>query len=168
MEQESGQRVEAFIRYWNAYKDSYDRPGTLAWWEGYLLSEEFQDIRFHPQVVKLLADEVARQHSWRGLFQGVYMTEGMECLLWEAYGFQEKGETAYQGELQRLRGYLRPKRTKRRMDDKKKRILRGAAIILILLFSVWGALITNDGKAFSPMLIALFVYVRKLFEDMRE
>lgn len=124
MEQESRQRVDAFIRYWNAYKSAPERPGTHHWWREYLLSEEFQDIRFQPQVVQLLAEELKRQRSWLALFQGVYMTDGMKHVLWEAYGFREEEETAYQGELQKLWRYLRPKRTRWQMDDKTKRILR--------------------------------------------
>lgn len=40
--------VDAFVRYWNAYRKSSERQGTLDWWRGYLFSEEFQNIRFHP------------------------------------------------------------------------------------------------------------------------
>lgn len=41
-------------------------------------------------------------------------------------------------------------------------------IVLILLFSVWGAFVTNDGRALSPMLIALVYYGRKLLGDIQE
>ena len=54
--------VDAFVRYWNAYRKSSERQGTLDWWRGYLFSEEFQNIRFHPQVVHLLAGEIGRAH----------------------------------------------------------------------------------------------------------
>ena len=123
---EADRRVDAFIRYWNAYRDSHERPGT---------------------------DEI-------------------KSLLWEAYGFREDDNTVYQGacqdEVRKLWRYLHPKRVRRRMKGRTKRLIRGAAIVLILLFSIWGAYMINDGRALAPVLVILLYYARTLFEDGRE
>ncbi len=160
--------MDAFIRYWNAYKSSHTRPGTLDWWKGYLFSEEFQDIRFHPQVVQLLADERKWRHKWHGFFQYTYMTDEIKGLLWEAYGFREDDGTAYQDDLQKLWIYLHPRRIRRRMKERTKRLFRGAAIIFILLFCIWGACMTNDGRVLAPIVVALLYYTGTLFGDMHK
>lgn len=167
---ESQRRVDAFIRYWNAYRSSHVRPGTLDWWREYLFSEEFQDIRFHPQVVHLLAGERAWRFLRHDFFHIDYMTDEIKSLLWEAYGFQEDDKKAYQGEVYKLWVYLHPKRIRRRMkkEKKKKRLVRGAAIILLLLFCILGSVMTHDGKALAPVLIIPLYYARTLFEDGRE
>ncbi len=166
---ETDRRVDAFIRYWNAYRNSHERPGTLDWWRGYLFSEEFQNIRFHPQVVHVLAGERAWRFLRHDFFHKDYMTDEIKRLLWEAYGFWEDDKTAYQGAYQdevcKLRRYLHPKRIRRRMKKKTKRLVRIAAIVLILLFCIWGAYMIHDGRALVPVVIALLYYARNLVED---
>ena len=100
------------------------------------------------------------------------MTDEIKSLLWEAYGFREDDNTVYQGacqdEVRKLWRYLHPKRVRRRMKGRTKRLIRGAAIVLILLFSIWGAYMINDGRALAPVLVILLYYARTLFEDGRE
>lgn len=165
---EESRRVDAFIRYWNAYKDSHERTGTIDWWREYLFSEEFQEIRFHPQVVQLLAGELTWGSKRRDFFHVTYMTDEIKSILWEAYGFREEDGTAYQGDLQKLWRGLHPKRVRRKRKARTKRLVRGAAIILILLFCVWGAYITNDGKVLAPMVVVLIYYARTLAENRQE
>ena len=171
-EENQEKSVGAFIRYWNAYKGSHERPGTLDWWRGYLFSEEFQNIRFHPQVVHLLAGERAWRCLRHDFFHKDYMTDEMKGLLWDAYGFQGDDQAAYQGacqgEVHKLWRYLHPRRIRRRMKKRTKRLIRGAAIVLILLFCIWGACMANDGKMLAPVAIALLYYARTLFGDARE
>jgi len=166
---EADRRVDAFIRYWDAYKKSHERPGTLDWWRGYLLSEEFQNIRFHPRVVHLLAGERAWRCLRHDFFHRDYMTDEIKGLLWEAYGFWEDDKKAYMGayqdEVYKLWVYLHPKRVRRRMQQRTKRIVKVAAIILILLVSIWGAYMMNDGRALVPIVVALLYYARNLLED---
>lgn len=171
--EKSKKQVDAFIRYWNAYKSSHVRPGTIDWWRGYLLSEEFQNIRFHPQVVQLLAGERAWRCMKHDFFHTDYMTDEIKSLLWEAYGFQEDDKNAYQGEVQKLWIYLHPKRIRRRMQGRRKRLVRGAAIIFILLISICGAYLTNggkvnNGKVLAWVVILLLYCTVNLFGNMRE
>ncbi len=162
--------VGAFIRYWNAYRKSHERPGTLEWWEGYLFSEEFQAIRFHPQVVHLLAGERAWRCVRHDFFHNDYMTDEIKSLLWEAYGFREDDQKAYQGayqgEVHKLWTYLHPKRIRRRMKGRTKRLIRGAAILFLLLVSILGACMTGDGKALVPIVAALLYYAGHRSEDL--
>lgn len=167
-EEKDKRRADAFIRYWNAYKGSHERTGTIDWWRGYLFSEEFQEIRLHPQVVQLLVRELSWGFKRRDFFHVTYMTDEIKSLLWEAYGFREEDGTAYQGDLQKLWRRLRPKRIRRQRKAGTKRLARGTAIILILLFCVWGAYMTNDGKALIPIVAALLYYARTLAEDRQE
>ncbi len=157
--------VDAFVRYWNAYRKSSERQGTLDWWRGYLFSEEFQNIRFHPQVVHLLAGERAWRCLRHDFFHIDYMTDEIKGLLWEAYGFQEDDGTAYQGEVHKLWIYLHPKHIRRRMKERTKRLVRGAAVIFILLISIWGASMINDGRVLVPVVAALLYYTKNLLED---
>lgn len=162
---EADRRVDVFIRYWDAYRSSHERPGTYEWWRGYLFSEEFQNIRFHPQVVQLLVRELSGRPGRRDFFHVTYMTDAIKSLLWEAYGFREEDGDSLRGDLQKLWKRLHPKRTRRRMEGRKKRLVRGAAIILILLGSIWGAYMTDDGRMLAPIVLALLYYVRNLLEE---
>ena len=46
-----------------------------------------------------------------------------------------------------------------------KRLVRGAAVIFILLISIWGASMINDGRVLVPVVAALLYYTRNLLED---
>lgn len=154
------QRVDAFTKYWEALKSSYSNPDVLVWWKKYLASEEFQDIRYHPQVLHLLAEEM--QHKYD------YIINEIKMLLWDAYGFQEDEENIYRGKLQKLWKYLNPTSIKRQKKERAQRIFRGVAIIVILLFCIWGAYMTGDGKVLFLIVAALLYYARHLLIDIQE
>lgn len=88
------QCVDAFLKYWRALESPYRSPWELDILKEYLFSAKFQDVRYHPRVLKTLADEIDDK-----FFYGLYE---MKLLFWDAYGFQEDEETAYRGDLQRL------------------------------------------------------------------
>lgn len=54
------------------------------------------------------------------------------------------------------------------MKERTKRLFRGVAIIFILLFCIWGACMTNDGRVLAPIVVALLYYTRTLFGDMHK
>lgn len=154
------QHVDAFTEHWKAFKSSYSNPDVLVWWKKYLFSEEFQDIRYHPQVLHLLAEEMRHKYD--------YVINEIKMLLWDAYGFQEDEENIYQGELQKLWKYLNPASIKRQKKERVQRIFRGVAIIVILLFCIWGAYMTGDGRVLFPIAAALLYYAKHLLIDMQE
>lgn len=94
------QSVDAFIEYWKAFQSPYHDPKVLDWWKDYLNSEEFQNIRYHSQVLHLLAEEINDK-----FFYGI---NEVKLLFWDAYGFQEDEGNIYQGEQQRLWNCLYP------------------------------------------------------------
>ncbi len=132
------QRVEDFVKYWNEMKSPYDDPQMLDWWKAYLTSEAFQDIRYHPQVLSLLADKIDDK-----FFYGI---NDIKILFWDAYGFQGDGKTAYldygEDEL-RLYRSLYPAYEKRRRaaENERKgikrhkitRVMLGAAAAAVLV-----------------------------------
>lgn len=94
------QSVDAFIEYWKKFQSPYRDPEVLDWWKEYLNSEEFQKIRYHSQVLHLLAEEINDK-----FFYGI---NEVKLLLWDAYGFQEDEGNIYQGDQQRLWNCLYP------------------------------------------------------------
>lgn len=154
------QCVDAFIRCWNVYKNSCNSPKILEWWKEYLASENFQDIRYHSQVLHLLTEETVQQN--------VYMSNEIKKLLWDAYDFREEEEAADQGALQILWKSLHPDRIRRQKKERTQQIFRGAVIVVMLLFCAWGAYVIGKGEVLLPVIIALLYYTKKLIEDMRE
>lgn len=133
-EEKHGQQAAAFLERWKEFHGPYHDQGVMEWWKEYLASEEFQDIRYHSQVLKTLADEIDDK-----CFYGI---DEVKMLFWEAYGFQEGEETAYQGDLQRLCRSLYPAYEKQQRNiqyeqrwaknDKILRIFIGAAVAVFL------------------------------------
>lgn len=132
------QSVEAFLNYWKAFQSPYHNPEVLDWWKKYLASEEFQDIRYHPQVLHLLAEEINDK-----FFYGI---NEVKLLFWDAYGFREDEENAYQGEQQRLWNCLYPAYVKQqnhirneKRQSKYEKVLRiflGVAITAIVFLCI--------------------------------
>lgn len=133
-QEKHGQQVAAFLNHWKEFKGPYHNQEGMDWWKEYLASEEFQDIRYHSQVLGTLADEIDDK-----CFYGI---DEVKMLFWEAYGFQEGGETAYQGDTQRLYRSLYPAYEKQKRNiqyeqkwarrDKMIRIFVGIAAAVIL------------------------------------
>lgn len=95
-----GQQAAAFLDRWKEFHGPYHDQEIMEWWKAYLASEEFQDIRYHPQVLRTLADEIDNK-----CFYGI---DEVKMLFWEAYGFQKSEGIVYQGDLQRLYRSLYP------------------------------------------------------------
>lgn len=133
-EKKHGQLVTAFLDHWEAFHGPYQDPESMEWWRAYLHAKEFQDIRDHSQVLKTLADEIDDK-----CFYGI---DEVKQLFWEAYGFQEDEEDAYQGDRQRLYRSLYPVYVKQQQNiqyeqkwaknDKILRIFVGAAVAALL------------------------------------
>lgn len=133
-------RIDAFMEYWKEMKNPYQNQEVLEWWKDYLDSGEFQTIRSHPQVLRLLAEEIDDK-----FFYGI---NELKILFWDAYGFREDEETAYQGDLQRLWRSLYPAYVKRKnhmqyeqkqaRNDKILKFFLGiaAAVIAVICISV--------------------------------
>lgn len=99
-QEKHGQQVDAFLNHWKEFQGPYHDPEAMEWWKAYLSSEEFQNIRYHAQVLETLADEIDDK-----CFYGI---DEVKMLFWEAYGFQGDEENVYQGERQRLYKSLYP------------------------------------------------------------
>lgn len=106
------QSVDAFVKYWKEFQSPYRNPEVLDWWKEYLASEEFQEIRYHSQVLHLLAEEINDK-----FFYGI---DDVKLLFWDAYGFQEDEEDTLQGDQRRLFKSLYP------AYEKQQRILQNA------------------------------------------
>lgn len=108
-------RVDEFIRYWQEFQSPYRSPEVLDWWKEYLNSEAFQEIRHHPQVMHVLAEEIDDK-----FFYGI---SEVKLLFWDACGFQADEGADLQGDRQRLWRSLYPafeKREESRQNEKKQ------------------------------------------------
>lgn len=132
------QRIDAFTEHWKEFKGSYRDPEVLDWWKEYLSSEEFQEIRYHPQVLHLLAEEIDNK-----FFYGIHETK---LLFWDAYGFKEDEGEAFQGDQRSLykslypayvrqQKYVRDAKSQMRYE-KVLRIFLGVAIAVIVLLCI--------------------------------
>ncbi len=88
--------LAAFFKHWEEERSPYKNAQVLAWWKDYLASEDFQNIRWNPQLLKFLTENIDRRFFYGG--------NEMKLLFWDAYGFREEDneENKYQGELQKL------------------------------------------------------------------
>lgn len=137
-QEKHGQQAAAFLRYWKEFQGPYHDPEVMEWWKEYLFSEEFQDIRYHPQVLETLADEIDTK-----CFYGI---DEVKQLFWEAYGFQVDEGNVYQGDRQRLYRSLYPAYEKQQRDiqyeqkwaknDKILRIFIGIAVAALLVICI--------------------------------
>lgn len=108
-------RVDAFLQYWNEIQSPRDNPKMLDWWKEYLASEEFQDIRYQPQVLYVLARELDKKFFYR--------LNDLKILFWDAYEFQEGQESTYQGDMRRIWKSLYPAYQKQRRTIQKEQKL---------------------------------------------
>ncbi len=94
------ERLAAFHQYWEESQSPYKNPPVLAWWQDYLASEDFQSIRWNPNLVQFLAENIERKFYYGG--------DEIKLLFWDAYGFreEEEDERRYQGDLLKLRKCL--------------------------------------------------------------
>ncbi|MDE6602932.1 MAG: J domain-containing protein [Lachnospiraceae bacterium] len=117
--------VDAFLKFWKAFECPYRNMRELERLREYLSSEEFRNIRYHPRVLQVLADEIDDKFY--------YGIDEVKMLFWEAYGFQEDEETAYQGDRQRLWGSLYPafKKRQQTIRNEQRRAKRNKRICLL-------------------------------------
>lgn len=158
--EEYQQNIDDFVEYWKAFKNSYHNSGVSFCWKGYLASEAFQSIRYHPLVLYLLTEEVGNC-----FFDG---SDEIKMQFWEAYGFQEDEEYAYQGEMQKLwsclnPAYVRQQKTIRGAQEEPRRerilrSLRGPAIIVILVLCVLGMYLSDSEIILTPVGAAVLLY----------
>ncbi len=94
------ERLTAFYQYWEESQSPYKNPPVLAWWQDYLASEDFQSIRWNPNLVQFLTENIERKFYYGG--------DEIKLLFWDAYGFreEEEDERKYQGDLLKLRKCL--------------------------------------------------------------
>ena len=133
-QEKHGQQVDAFLNHWKEFQGPYHDPEAMEWWKAYLSSEEFQNIRYHAQVLETLADEIDDK-----CFYGI---DEVKMLFWEAYGFQGDEENVYQGDRQRLYKSLYPAYAKQQHDlqyerrwarnDRILRVFIGIAVAALL------------------------------------
>lgn len=157
---EDQQNVDEFVEYWKAFKNSYHDSGMSFCWKGYLASEAFQSIRYHPLVLYLLTEELGKS-----FFDG---SDEMKMQFWEAYGFREDDGDVYQGEALKLWNCLNPAYIKQQRSvrsaqeeprrEKILRALRGPALIVILLFCVIGGYLSDSAIVLTPFGVAAILY----------
>lgn len=137
-QEKNRRQVDVFLKYWKEFRSPYHNQESMDWWKEYLSSEEFQDIRYHSQVLEALADEIDDK-----CLLGI---NEIKWLFWEAYGFQEGEETVYQGDQQRLYRSLYPAYEKHQKNiqyeqkwarnDKFIRIFIGIAAVAVAIICV--------------------------------
>ena len=131
------ERLTAFYQYWEESQSPYKNPPVLAWWQNYLASEDFQSIRWNPNLVQFLTENIERKFYYGG--------DEIKLLFWDAYGFreEEEDERKYQGDLLKLRKCLfqaleNQKRellhAQRQLDYEKKQRLYKRLLVAGILF----------------------------------
>lgn len=94
------QRIDAFMQHWRELKNIIDDTKVYEWWQEYLASDDFQNIRWNAQILHLIIEEIDDKFF--------YGTNEVKMLFWNAYGFRENDESRYQGEQQVLWKCLYP------------------------------------------------------------
>jgi len=137
------QRIDAFLKYWTGLESVYKKPEVVEWWKTYLASAEFQEIRNHPRVLHILAEEMDRK-----IFFGI---DVVKLLFWEAYGFREGEEEKLQGDGKKLWKCLYPsyESQQQRLENGRRaakyergiRIFAGVAAALIAAVCIFAFVI---------------------------
>ena len=94
------QRIDTFVQHWQDIKNISVDPEAYTWWEEYLASEDFQNIRWNAQILRLLTEEIDKKFFYRA--------NEVKMLFWKAYGFRENEGSRYQGEQHELWECLYP------------------------------------------------------------
>lgn len=127
-------RIDLFMQYWKDFKSPYQNPEVSAWWQEYLASEDFQNIRWNAQILHSISEEIDDKL--------IYGRMELKMLFWKAYGFREGDEAEYQGEQLKLRRCLYPayeyyKRLDLAKDHRKIwGVCMGLALIGILIIGI--------------------------------
>lgn len=108
-------RVDTFVKHWGEFSGLYRNQEAAVWWKEYLASEEFQSIKEQAQILHLLAEEI--DHKF------FYGLDEVKIWFWDAYGFQEGEEEAYQGDKQKLWEILYQAYVKQQQNIRDKRQL---------------------------------------------
>ena len=108
------ERLAAAKEYWEDAWKKYRRPEEREQLKSYLDSREFRDIQWHPQVVHLLVEEFQKPVY--------YKYDEIWLYLWELYGFREKEEEVYQGDMKKLRDILYASYVRRQQELREKEL----------------------------------------------
>lgn len=111
-------KLEAFQKQWDVITklQSLFTAVDLERWVEYLKSEDFQEIRWKPQVLELLEQKMEKLN---------YALEP-KLALWDAYGFKDEIGIDYHGDMLRLFEELRPayERSKQKEREEQERLER--------------------------------------------
>lgn len=124
--------IDTFLLHWKNFETLHTNPALQIWWKDYLSTEEFQTIRYSPQVLQALTEEMDGKFS-HGMAYEVKM------MFWDAYDFQEKGKTEYQGEIQKLYHCLYPAYEWQKRKEEQQEADKGHRWILPVLYAVIAA-----------------------------
>lgn len=136
--QEQEEKIAFFREKWKMIMYEHGKPEVKEWWEDYLKSEEFRDIQWHPELLKLLAEEMSKHLKYE---------YEIRLFFWDAYGFQEKDSTS-KGDLQKLRRALYTAYERRRGQQERERLeverqlenkknQRFLMYIYLFVFGIW-------------------------------
>lgn len=89
---ERTEQVREFCQRFRAFSRERRTPELREWWAQYLYTEEFQRIKWHPDIIKLFIEELEKRFTFEKDFK---------LLLWDAYQFQ-KEESEYSEDIQTL------------------------------------------------------------------
>lgn len=140
------EKLALFYSRWKEVKFEYRNPEVQKWWADYLSSKDFQDIQYHPELLRILGEEMD---------QKLHYDDVIRLLFWEAYGFHDSAEDGYQcqGDLLKLRSGLYPawerkrqeeirrqqEEQRRRTEEKQMRIRRRIGLVLAAVLVVAGS-----------------------------
>lgn len=82
------------------------------WWKEYLVSEEFKEIQWHPQVIHSLLEEIEEK---------LPHLHNLKIFLYEIYDFDKESEIKYEGEIQDLRKILHNSYVEHKKDEEWKK-----------------------------------------------
>ena len=75
---ERTEQVREFCQRFRAFSRERRTPELREWWAQYLYTEEFQRIKWHPDIIKLFIEELEKRFTFEKDFK---------LLLWDAYQF---------------------------------------------------------------------------------
>lgn len=97
------QKLARFMRHWPDLRYRYHTAAVKEWWNPYLRSEEFQEIKWHPRVLAAFTEAI----NWNLKYQDEFLE-----ILWEAYDLKDD-RMEYEEDAKKLCQFLRSEHERR-------------------------------------------------------
>lgn len=105
-------KLAYFDEHWKKVNWKSMDSKSEEWWKEYLVSEEFKEIQWHPQVIHSLLEEIEEK---------LPHLHNLKIFLYEIYDFDKESEIKYEGEIQDLRKILHNSYVEHKKDEEWKK-----------------------------------------------